>query len=84
MDRFDCFLHPLVNLWFLKETAISQDGYIYANLVREGIMSREQALAQEMDIERTVVNECLEFVKEHGLDALGTDWIDFGVIPGRH
>jgi glutamine---fructose-6-phosphate transaminase (isomerizing) len=75
MDRFDCFLHPLDNLAFLKETGISKDGYIYANLVREGIMNREQALSQEMDIQRTVGKECLEFVREYGLEDCGTNWV---------
>jgi len=75
MDRFDCFLHPLDNLAFLKETGISKDGFIYANLVRAGTMSRDEALAKELAIEDTISRDCLEFVKQHGLDAKGVEWV---------
>jgi hypothetical protein len=75
LARFDCLLHPLFNLAFLKETGISHDGYVLANLVRDGLLTREQALAQEREVAGAVVAECLEFVRRHGLDAEGTDWV---------
>lgn len=77
ISRFDCYLHPLDNLGFLKQLGISKDGIIYANLVREGIMTREQALAQEFNIQKTICQDCLEFVKRYGLDDEGLDWINY-------
>ncbi len=77
ISRFDCYLHPLDNLAFLKQLGISKDGIIYANLVREGVMPREQALEQELNIQKTIKADCLEFARKFGLDAQGTDWIDY-------
>ena len=76
ISRFDCYLHPLDNLGFLKQLGISKDGIIYANLVREGIMSREQALEQEINIQKTIRHDCLEFAKQYGLDNEDLKWID--------
>lgn len=77
ISRFDCYLHPLDNLAFLKQLGISKDGIIYANLVREGVMSREQALEQELYIQKTIQDDCLEFARQYGLDVEGTDWLIF-------
>lgn len=77
ISRFDCYLHPLDNLGFIKQLGISKDGIIYANLVREGIMTRDQALEQELNIQKTICHDCLAFVKQYGLDDEALDWINF-------
>ncbi len=76
ISRFDCYLHPLDNLAFLKQLGISKDGIIYANLVREGVMSREQALEQEINIQKTIKEDCLEFARKFKLDDEDLKWID--------
>lgn len=75
--RFDCYLHPLDNFAFLKQLGISKDGIIYANLVREGVMTRDQALEQELNIQKTIKEDCLEFARQFGLDAIDIDWINY-------
>ena len=78
ISRFDCYLHPLDNLGFLKQLGISKDGIIYANLVRAGIMTREQALEQEINIQKTIRHDCLEFAKQYGRIMMG--WIGLIMI----
>lgn len=76
ISRFDCYLHPLDNLAFLKQLGISKDGIIYANLVREGVMTREHALEQELNIQKTIRQDCLEFARQFKLDDENLKWID--------
>jgi len=76
ISRFDCYLHPLDNLAFLKQLGISKDGIIYANLVREGVMNRAQALEQELNIQKTIREDCLEFARHLKLDDEDLKWID--------
>lgn len=53
--RFDCKLHAFGNYKYKKAFGISSDGVGYANMIREGKMSRREALEQmkhEEDVEK--------------------------------
>jgi len=53
--RFDCKLHAFGNYKYKKAFGISSDGVGYANMIREGKMSRTEALERmrrEEDIEK--------------------------------
>jgi hypothetical protein len=67
-DRFDCLLHPFINHHTLQLLGISGDGYVYSNLVRNGILSRNEALLKEKHIEMAVDKECRNIINELGLE----------------
>jgi len=66
-SRFDCTLHCFGNARFLQDNKISLDGTMLCNYIREGKISREEALAKELEIERTIQQECLEVVNQCGM-----------------
>ena len=67
-SRFDCCLYCFADHAVLQADGISADGVIACNLIREGLLSREEALQAEQLRERTVVEECERIISELGLD----------------
>jgi len=65
--RFDCLLHCLGNYNFLKTYNISSDGVNFCNFIREGKMTREEALVREENIRKSAKMECFEIIKTVGL-----------------
>jgi len=49
-SRFDCTLNCIGNSFYLDSYGISKDGRNYCNFVRQGKMSREDAVIRERDI----------------------------------
>ena len=45
--RLDCRLQPIIGYDYLKRTGISKTGFFYAVLVRQGQLTREEALRKE-------------------------------------
>jgi 3'-phosphoadenosine 5'-phosphosulfate sulfotransferase (PAPS reductase)/FAD synthetase len=70
-SRIDCKLHCLQNYSFTSRTGISQDGFGMANLVRNGLMDRADALRRESLIRERLEHECLETLKDLGF----TDYV---------
>lgn len=68
LSRFDCLLHCFGNHHLLQLKQITDDGKTYSNFVRENKMHREEALALEDTIRKTVRDECKKIIKEVGLD----------------
>jgi 7-cyano-7-deazaguanine synthase in queuosine biosynthesis len=66
-SRFDCLLHCFANYNFLKMYNISSDGVNFCNFIREGKMTREEALFREENIRNSTKKECLEIIKRFGL-----------------
>jgi len=66
--RQDCMLHHLLNYRTWKQTGLSHDGFFLAVLVREGLLTREQALDKEKS-----VTEHLKENAERVLKALDID-----------
>jgi len=56
-SRFDCTLHCVINLFYKKDYGISHDGLSFCNFVREGKMSRDEALAREHEAENSARKE---------------------------
>jgi PP-loop superfamily ATP-utilizing enzyme len=46
-SRFDCQLHCVTNKKYLEKYGISHDGITFCNFIREGRMSRDEAIARE-------------------------------------
>jgi glucosamine--fructose-6-phosphate aminotransferase (isomerizing) len=67
-SRFDCCLYCFANHGSLQADGITADGVIACNLIREGLLSREQAMEEEQLRERTVVEECRRIIGNAGLD----------------
>jgi 3'-phosphoadenosine 5'-phosphosulfate sulfotransferase (PAPS reductase)/FAD synthetase len=67
-SRFDCCLYCFANHEVLQADGISADGVIDCNLIREGLLSREEVLEAEQLRERTVLEECKRVVSKLGLD----------------
>ncbi len=65
--RFDCVIHNFGNYKFLQECGISADGYNYAMMVREGIMTRWEAMEKEKSIAGIVDKECRKTIAEVGI-----------------
>ena len=66
--KMDCKLHPLVNYKYWKETGITADGFVLSTLVRNGLLSRDGALAKEDTIRRDLKSECEKICKEMGIN----------------
>ena len=64
--RMDCKLHALVNEQHLKDTGITGDGFTLSVLVRNGLISREEALVKEEAVRKDLEAECEEVKKELG------------------
>lgn len=67
-SRFDCHLNCFGSHSALQNGGISGNGIINCNLVREGLLSRDEALETERLAEHTVVEECRMVISELGLD----------------
>jgi len=62
--RFDCSLSCFSNYDFMKQTGISKNGFLLSTLIRHGLISRQEALEKEMNIEKDLRSTCYEtFVK---------------------
>lgn len=66
-SRFDCTIHCFVEHKNLQLTGISSGGTIDCNLVREGRMTREEALRREDAAGEAIREECREMVERIGL-----------------
>jgi hypothetical protein len=66
--RMDCWLHCLVNFEHLRRTGISGDGFILANLVRNGLLTRSEALTRETLIREGLREECHETLEKLGIN----------------
>jgi hypothetical protein len=67
-SRFDCCLYCFANHGGFQADGISPDGIIACNLIREGLLSREEALKAEQLRECMVVDECRAVAGKLGLD----------------
>lgn len=67
-SRFDCRLSCFAGYGNLKKGGISANGIISCNLIREGLMSREEALEREQSEMNTVVEKCQSVINELGLN----------------
>jgi len=65
--RNDCMLHCLGNYSALKLTGLTQDGFFMANLVRLGLLTREEAMVKEEATKKDLKRECQEALKAMGL-----------------
>lgn len=64
--RMDCKLHCFGNCYFLRRTGITRDGFILANLVREGLMTQADAIEKEKTIKESLKTDCQKVLKELG------------------
>lgn len=67
-SRFDCRLNCFGGYGALQKGGISANGMISCNLIREGLMSREEALEKEQLEMHTVVEKCQSVINELGLN----------------
>jgi len=67
-SRFDCRLNCFGGYRALQKSGISANGIISCNLIREGLMSREEALEKEQLEMHTVVEKCQSVINELGLN----------------
>ena len=65
-SRMDCELHCLLNYRQIIETGLSHDGFPLANLVRNGLLPREEALKKERVIRKGLLNECQKMLNKFG------------------
>jgi 3'-phosphoadenosine 5'-phosphosulfate sulfotransferase (PAPS reductase)/FAD synthetase len=68
IGRFDCSLNCFGGYRALQKGGISANGIISCNLIREGLMSREEALEKEQLEMHTVVEKCQSVINELGLN----------------
>lgn len=66
--RMDCMIHAVANYQHLASTGITRDGFTLSVLVRNGLISREEALKKEEAMKRDIIEECREFLDETGID----------------
>jgi len=64
--RFDCFLHCLSDFDSLSKYGITSNGIIYSNMIREGLMKREEAVLKEDYAKRKLTGECFELARKIG------------------
>lgn len=65
--RFDCQLHCLSDFDHIKRYGISSNGLIYSNMVREGLMSREEAVLKEIYTKETISSYMSNLIDKIGL-----------------
>ena len=63
-SRFDCTLHNVSNHHFLKTYGISHDGVSLCNMIREGKISRQEALEHERKIAITIDDEYKAIIEQ--------------------
>jgi 3'-phosphoadenosine 5'-phosphosulfate sulfotransferase (PAPS reductase)/FAD synthetase len=66
----DCKLHCFANYDFFRRTGITRDGFYLANLVREGLLRRTDAIKREETIKKDLKRECKETLKELDLKTI--------------
>jgi hypothetical protein len=71
--RNDCRLHCLGNYANLGLTGITRDGFYLANLVREGLLTRNEAIEREEATKKDLERECQETLRAMGF---GSDIMD--------
>lgn len=62
-SRFDCTLNCIGNVFYLDYYGISKDGLNYSNFVRQGKMSRQDAMEREKDIEAKTKDEYSDLLR---------------------
>lgn len=62
--RMDCKLGCFANLQHLRKTGITKDGFTLSVLVRNGLMSREEALRKEEILKENLQEECEEVISK--------------------
>jgi hypothetical protein len=65
--RNDCLLHCFGNYTALGLTGITRDGFYLANLVRQGLLTRDEAIAKEEATKKHLKEECREALEAMGL-----------------
>ena len=68
ISRFDCSLSCLGNHAALQKGGITGNGIISCNLIREGLMRREEAFEKEQLAIHTAAEGCHKIVNEFGLN----------------
>jgi len=66
--RWDCKLHCFPQYDFLRRTGITMDGFILANLVRNRLLTRADALEKEETMNKELIRECQETLEELGFN----------------
>ncbi len=66
--RQDCTLNYLVNWRIWKNNGITGDGFFYSVLVREGILSRDEALQKEEDFKNSLKDRAQKVIDELGIE----------------
>jgi hypothetical protein len=69
--RMDCMIHSLANYQHLAATGITRDGFTLTVLVRNGLLTRGEALRKEEAMKRELIAECREFIDQTGIDVGG-------------
>jgi len=62
--RMDCQLHFIINYQHYKNTAITSDGFVLANLVRMGALDRDEAMSKEEKSVGYSARECERLMNE--------------------
>jgi glucosamine--fructose-6-phosphate aminotransferase (isomerizing) len=73
--RNDCLLHCLGNFTAFTLTGLTRDGFFLANLVRQGMLTRDEAVGKEEATKKNLEKECQEALKAMGLNNDMTDKI---------
>ena len=67
-SRFDCRLNCFGSYNALQKGGISGNGLISCNLIREGLLSRDEALEAEESRNNMVVEDCMSVIDQLHLD----------------
>jgi len=62
--KLDCILHCFSNYNHLKENGITSDGAYFSTLIRNGLLTRFDALQKEKDITESLKLECRNLIKK--------------------
>ncbi|MFA4991908.1 MAG: hypothetical protein WC569_04925 [Candidatus Omnitrophota bacterium] len=65
--RFDCLLHCLFDFDHLSRYGITSNGVVYSNMIRQGLMDREDALRKETRAKENIFKECGALCERLGL-----------------
>lgn len=76
-SRMDCKLHCFGNYNYLLRHGITLDGAHLAVLVRNSLLSREEAITKEKAIQKDLIKECQQVLEELKLD------IKFDLTPSN-
>jgi len=77
-SRFDCCLNCFGSYDALRKGGISGNGIIACNLIREGLLSREEALKVEQICMDTVEQQCRDVINKLGLSNIVIRDLDKG------